>query len=180
MSAKRKPGDVPNSFVYRSYETVLSKLLHKAGAVLDFHGQYKNDFPEIVDQAESQWGLHSLGYTYGYHSGGSHNWYLPDADAFINFYPSGRNSGSLTVMMDDDNNDSQNLFFRLLHGTVIPCREIGSDIPGCAVAYIAYSNKAEFLAALRKADVLVRDNASNQAIYALALLNTPTVRSRCP
>lgn len=179
MGSPRTPGIISDSFVYRSYETVLIKLLDKAGIVRDFHGHYENDAPDLVAKAEKTWGLHPLGYQYAHHSGGI-NWYLPDASAFINIYTAGRNSGSITVMMDDENNHNQNLFFRLLNGTVVPVRQVASDIPGCAIAYLKYSNKRQFLDALRTADILVRDNASNEAIYALALLNTPGARSRCP
>jgi hypothetical protein len=158
---------------------VLTKLLHNAGLVRDFHGSYENEAPELVQKAENTWGLHPLGYQYAQHSAGT-NWYLPEASAFINIYTASRNSGSITVMMDDEENPNQNLFFRLLDGTVVARRQISSDIPGCPIAYMEYSNKTMFLEALRKADLLVRDNASNQAIYALALLNTTPGRSRCP
>lgn len=179
MGTPRTPGMIPDSFVYRSYETVLTKLLRDAGVVYDFHGHFENEAPHLVHKAENTWGLHPLGYQYAHHSAGT-NWYLPDASAFINIYMANRNSGSITVMMDDEDSRHQNLFFRLLDGTVVPRREISSDIPGCPVAYLKYSNKRQFLDALRTADILVRDNMANQAIYALAMLNTPPRRSRCP
>lgn len=178
MGKPRTPGDIPNSFVYRTYETVLDKLLGRAGIVRDFHGLFEDTAPHIVKEAETSWGLHPLGYEYAYHSAGT-NWYLPEASAFINIWSAGRNRGSVTVMMDDESNDNHNLgmYFRLLDGTQVSRRDLRSDIPGCAVAYLTYNNKAEFLDALRKADVLVRDNATNESFYALTYLNSTLTKS---
>jgi len=171
MGTTRTPGEIPNSFVYRSYETVLLSLLKREGVVRDFHGHYEDALPHLVKKAENSWGLHPLGYEYAHHSAGT-NWYLPDASAFINIWAAGRARGSITVMMDEETDPHDRLYFRLLDGTAVARRELRSDIPGCAVAYLRYQNKTEFLEALRLADVLVRDNNTNEAFYALAYLNS--------
>lgn len=180
MSKVRLPGIIPKSFVYRDYETVLDKLLLNAGMARDFHFQYENDAPHIVKEAEATWGLHPLGYQYGYHSTGS-NWHLPGASAYISIWNTGHNKGKVAVIIDlEKDEENHGLFFRLSDGTVIPQKRMRGDIHGWAVAYIEYGNKPEFLQALSEADILVRDNETNEAIYALAALNVPTRRSRCP
>lgn len=162
MKAPRTPGVIPARFVYRSFSDVLAKKLKQPGLTAE-------TTHALIDEAHLEWGLHPLGYTHAQHSAGD-NWYLEDAVAFINIYQTGRNRGSVAVIMDKEDNPDQHMHVSIPTGATTTFRRVKTDIPGCAVMYRKYRTKAEFLDALAEADRVVRDNVAAEVFYTLVQL----------
>lgn len=170
---ERTPGDVPDSFKYYTFEEQLTHLREKAGIEIDISAPDTNASTRWIHEAESTFGLHALGYTTaGAAIGGGTNWYLPDTFAFLNIFPSGQEGhGRISVIVDDEDDPDQNTYFRLLTGEHVVTRITGADIPGIATYTSEYDSQSQFRKCLRKADVLVRDDAFNEALRGLYKIN---------